>query len=100
MTRYETKIAGKSKRDLLVELSRHGQGEVEDNRALLHGSIMVACVEDLEDSLKNLSHSIDEANRENQILNKRLSWLNIALVAVTLVGAVATAIIAYKALTA
>jgi hypothetical protein len=47
--------------------------------------------------LRNLNSKLDKASASSDALGKKLFWLNLALVAATTVGAVATGLHAFKA---
>ncbi len=92
--KYQNKIEGKSTRELLVELSKHGS--LAEDYDLIRSALVVASMEDLESLVKQLCAALDVANQTNRLLSTKLLWLNLALTSATLVGALATALIAYK----
>lgn len=92
--KYQNKIEGKSARELLVELSKHGRNA--EDYDLIRSALSVAYTEDLEVRLGQLCDAIDVSNQGNRLLGSKLLWLNLALTSATFVGALATALIAYK----
>jgi len=85
MTGY---IEGKDKKQLLSGLL-----DVAEVGSRLHeqvkAGILVRCTEDLE-------RVISEASRESSRLGRKIFWLNVVLSAATVVGAIATLVMALK----
>ncbi len=87
---------GKTKNELLEKLegTAHFGSQVWDQMKV---GIAVRCTEDIENSIKSLENQIKESSDSSKKLNKSLLWLNIVLTSATVVGAIATALMAYKA---
>ncbi|MCK4734402.1 MAG: hypothetical protein KAT65_18245 [Methanophagales archaeon] len=87
-------IEDKTKEEILADL----KGTAEP-RSVVHEqqkmAIIVRCTQDLEKSLKNLEKSQIKSSDSMNKLSNRLFWLEIILVAATIVGAIATAKIAF-----
>ncbi len=95
-------VSKKSKEKLLEEFARqntHNTLEGEQYAA----AIIVKSTADIQSSTQEIKQSIDrfkkvaeDIGESSDRLSKKLFWLNVVLAAGTIVGAVATAIIAFK----
>ena len=56
----------------------------------------LTCVNDVVYAVDKLNNSIQENSRSNEVVAKKLFWLNIAIGLATLVGSIATVVIALK----
>ena len=81
-------LKGKDKNQILENIYDSLPGSNEHEQ--LKSAIIVRCTEDLEKALRETSESA-------AALSKKVYFLNWALVAATAVGAIATAVLAYKA---
>lgn len=62
----------------------------------MKAAITVRCTEDIETSLKSLENQIKENGKSSDRLGRKIFWLNVVLAMATLVGAIATIVIATK----
>ena len=88
-------VKDKDKNQILEELTRTAQvGSLvhEQQKA----AITVRCTEDIETSLKSLEDQIKDNARSSDRLGRKIFWLNVVLAMATLVGAIATIVIAIK----
>jgi hypothetical protein len=87
-------IKNKTKEEILADL----KGTAEPS-SVVHEqqkmAIIVRCTQDLEKSLKSLEESQIKSSESTNKLSNRLVWLEITLVVATIVGAIATAKIAF-----
>jgi len=87
-------IKDKTKEEILADLKGTAEpGSVVHEQQKM--AIIVRCTQDLEKSLKNLEESQIKSSDSMNKLSNRLFWLEIILVAATIVGAIATAKIAF-----
>ncbi|WP_010605911.1 hypothetical protein [Pseudoalteromonas maricaloris] len=59
-------------------------------------AITVRCTEDIESSIKSLEIQLAKNAASSDKVGNRIFWLNVVLTVATLVGAIATAVIAFK----
>ena len=87
-------IKDKTKEEILADLygTAKPSSTVHEQQKM---AIIVRCTQDLEESLKNLEESMIKSSESTNKLSNRLFWLEILLVAATIVGAIATAKIAF-----
>ena len=86
---------GKSKNEILEDMADTAEvGSVvhEQQKA----GIVVRCTEDIETSIDGLKEQLAENAKSSDKLSGRVFFLNIILTAATVVGAIATALIAVK----
>ena len=59
-------------------------------------AILVRCTEDIEDSFQKLGAQLTESVTATEKMSNRIYWLNVVLAVASLIGAIATVVIAYK----
>jgi hypothetical protein len=90
-------VADKSKNDILEAMA----GTAQPGSAIHEqqkSAILVRCTEDVESAFQTLGLQITESVKATEKMSNRIYWLNVALTIATLVGAFATAFIAFKAI--
>ncbi len=93
-----SKVEGKDKNAILEEMiDRDGAfppgSEVHEQRK---AGIVVRCTEDIEISMNSLKEQLIENSKSSHELSNRLFWLNGVLTVATVLGAVATVLMAIK----
>lgn len=88
-------IKGKNKTEVLDDLA--GTAEVgspvhEQQKAAL----TVLCAQDIEASLKSLEEQLKLNSKSSDKVANKIFWLNVVLASATIVGALATVVIAYN----
>lgn len=89
-------VEGRNKNQILEDMvgtARPTSPAHEQQKA----AIIVRCTEDIETALKSLEVQIDKNSEASDKVAKKIFWLNVVLALATLVGAVATVVIALKA---
>ncbi|QQQ64702.1 hypothetical protein JJQ94_03570 [Pseudoalteromonas sp. GCY] len=92
-------VKGKSKHEILEDLI----GTAQPNSAVHEqqkAAITVRCTEDIESSIKSLESQLAKNATSSDKVGNRLFWLNVVLTIATLVGALATVVIAVKTIQA
>jgi hypothetical protein len=88
-------VKGKNKNQILEELK-----DTPEVGSLVHeqqkAALIVRCTEDIEASLNALKNQLKENAESSDRLGVKVFWLNIVLALATLVGAIATVVIAIK----
>lgn len=89
-------VRNKTKEELLsqlLETAKVGTPVYEQQRM----AIIVRCTQDLEARFTELTSALSKGIESGTVLNKRLFWLNGVLTTATLIGAIATVLIAISA---
>lgn len=88
-------VKGKDKSQILDDLAgtaQPGSRIHEQQKA----AITVRCTEDLQDSLCSLGKQLEINAKSSDKVGQKIFWLNVVLALATLVGAIATVVIAVK----
>jgi len=88
-------VAGKDKNQLLEDLKGTAQvgSQVHEQQK---AAIIVRSVEDIEHSINLLAQQLQENAKSSDSLGKKVFWLNGILAIATVVGAIATVVMAIK----
>lgn len=86
----------KPKDELLKQLCHTGRTTPE--YLILQAALYARCAADIEEALQLLRDSVEAASKSSSCLSKRLLWLNVVLTIATAVGALATLLMALKAM--
>lgn len=87
-------VKDKDKNQILEEMVSIAQPTSQAHEQQKAG-IVVRCTEDIETAIKSFEKALSKNSEVSKNLTKKLLWLNIVLTIATLLGAVATAVIAY-----
>jgi len=80
--------------ELLKEIGAMNAGSNAPTFEKAKAELDLLCATNVVNSINDLNSSIKQNSISNESISKKLFWLNIALIAATAVGAVATIIIA------
>lgn len=88
-------VANKNKNEILEAMAGTAQpgSTIHEQQK---SAILVRCTEDVESAFQTLGTQLTESAKATEKMSNRIYWLNVALTVATLVGAVATAFIAFK----
>ena len=88
-------VEGKNKNEILEELVK-----TANPNSVVHeqqkAGIIVRCTEDLESSFKSLEEQLVKNATSSDKVGNRIFWLNVVLAIATIVGTIATVVIAIK----
>lgn len=88
-------VNSKTKEQLLEEFSQKGSHNTLEGEQYT-AAIIVKSAADIEAAVENFKVAVEKIGESSDTLSKKLLWLNIVLTVATAVGAVATAILAFK----